>query len=159
MKKILSLAIAIVMMMAVAVPAFAGEINTSGNSADTQIETLLVKEDGTDAEFFIVTIPAEQKIFWGKESTDVNYTVRSQLATGSCLQVVVSDSDDGYVMTNTAGATLAYSLADTTYKASEEVVGTTTETVKVNVSADAWANAAVDAYSDILTFTASVVAL
>ena len=87
MKKVLSLTMALVMMMAVMVPAFAVELNANPESADVLIDTSTLKDtdgDGvgdTEAEEYTVTIPADTTIPWGTEETDVSYTVESHLKT------------------------------------------------------------------------------
>ena len=64
-------------------------------------------------------------------------------------------------MTSASGATLAYTITGdiTAVKTAGPVVaaGTFVKTVTVNVAGTAWANAAIDEYSDTLTFTAQVV--
>lgn len=155
MKKIIAIAVAIVMMMAVAVPAFAADktINTSGANDTTTIKT---NTDAIGAGSFTVTIPAEVEIYWGTASTDVNYSVTSQLETGKGVKVTVAGNG---TMKNTANAELAYTLADTEFKTTAPVVTDAAAAVKVNVTDDAWAAASIDTYSDTLTFTAVVEAL
>ena len=78
MKKVLSLAMALVIMMAVMVPAFAADLSANPDSADVIINTSTLKdEDGdgvgeTDAEEYTVTIPADTTIPWGTENPDVS---------------------------------------------------------------------------------------
>ena len=64
-------------------------------------------------------------------------------------------------MTSASGATLAYTITGdiTAVKTTTPVVaaGTFVKTVTVNVAGAAWANAAIDEYSDTLTFTAQIV--
>lgn len=158
MKKIIALAMALIMMMAVAVPAFAEPLNETTQSGDALVKTNTssVVGDGT----YTVTYPATMELVWETESTQFSYSVTSQLKTGKCVNVSVADKDDAYVMTNASDATLAYSLSGT-------INGTTTAPVvnnasfnfNVDVDADAWAAASIDEYSDTLTFTSAVVDL
>ncbi len=157
MKKIIAIAMALVMMMAIAVPAFAAVEGGSNAGNDTIINTLTTKEDGTDPTWYTVTIPAKQDIFWEAVTTDINYTISSQLATGDFVKVSVADADAAYLMTSTAGNTLAYALADTVYTATAEVVTNEAAKVVVDTTNAAWATVPVDAYSDTLTFTAEIV--
>lgn len=153
MKKILALALALVMMMAVAVPAFAAVEGGANAGNDTVIETLTKKEDGTDPTYYTVTIPASQEIYWEADTTDVEYTINSQLATGDKVNVTVTGSG---LMTNGTD-TLAYTITDAEYTASASVVVDETDTVTIDTSSAAWSTVPVDKYSDTLTFTAAIV--
>lgn len=149
MKKIISVALAFVLMLSIAVPAFAGTINTSGNQAETTVKVA----GSTATSSFIVTIPAEVSIDWSTTSTDVNYTVSNKLETGKCIQVVVSG--DGK-MVNDENAVLPYTLADTTFRTTAPVVNDAKAAVKVNIATNAWNAAAIDDYTGTLTFTATI---
>ena len=163
MKKILAIAMAIVMMMAIAVPAFAVTETITGGKDDgskTEILTLTTKEDGSDPTWYTVTIPASQEIFWEAKTTDVKYTINSQLATGDLVKVSVKDADEKYLMTKEgSNATLAYVIADAdkVYTASAEVTTDEADTVTIDTTYANWAGVPVDSYSDILTFTAEIV--
>lgn len=157
MKKIISMAMALVMMMAVMVPAFAAELTEDTvQSADATVQTDIsgVAGDGT----YTVTYPATMALTWGTESTAFNVVVTSQLKTGKCVSVVIADkAADGFVMKNADGAELAYALTgSTTIKTTNPVVTDDTYIFNVDVTADAWAAAAFDEYSDVLTVTSAV---
>ena len=62
MKKVLSIALAVVMMLAVCVPAFAADITTDGGTGTTIIKTATTTSGGDDARRFTVTVPADQEI-------------------------------------------------------------------------------------------------
>ncbi len=156
MKKILAIAMAIVMMMAIAVPAFAlTETVTGGNPVanETIIETLTTKEDGSDPTWYTVTIPATQTIYWEATTTDVEYTINSQLATGDAVFVVVSGNSS---LKNTAGDILEYGLVNNEYTATASVVVDEVASVTVDTSGANWKGVPVDTYTDTLTFTASI---
>lgn len=155
MKKILAIAMAIVMMMAIAVPAFAAiEYNDgTGAGSDTIIETLTTREDGSDPTWYTVTIPASQTIYWEATSTAVPYSISSQLATGNKVNVTVAGSG---LMTNGTD-TLAYAITDAEYTASAAVITDEADTVTIDTSMAAWTTVPVDAYTDTLTFTATIV--
>ncbi len=158
MKKIIAIAMAFVMMMAIAVPAFAAVEGGSNAGNETIINTLTTKEDGTDPTWYTVTIPATQKIYWEATTTDINYTISSQLATGDLVNVTVADADGAYVMTKDGStATLAYTLTSTDYTATAEVVTDEAAKVVVDTTNAAWATVPVDSYTDTLTFTATIV--
>lgn len=164
MKKILSIAVAVLMIAAICVPCFAATIDktTPDGKGTAQVKTDIsaVSDSGT----FVVTIPAEMPIPWNTANTDSSkdftYSVESQLKTGKRIQVDVAQNSAN--MTSASGATLAYTITGdiTAVKTTAPVVaaGTFVKTVTVNVAGTAWANAAIDEYSDTLTFTAQVVA-
>lgn len=164
MKKILSIAVAVLMIAAICVPCFAATIDktTPDGKGTAQVKTDIsaVSDSGT----FVVTIPAEMPIPWNTANTDSSkdftYSVESQLKTGKRIQVDVAQNSAN--MTSASGATLAYTITGdiTAVKTTASVVaaGTFVKTVTVNVAGTAWANAAIDEYSDTLTFTAQIVA-
>lgn len=164
MKKILSIAVAVLMIAAICVPCFAATIDktTPDGKGTAQVKTDIsaVTDNGT----FVVTIPAEMPIPWNTANTDSSkdftYSVESQLKTGKVIQVDVAQNSAN--MTSASGATLAYTITGdiTAVKTTAPVVaaGTFVKTVTVNVAGTAWANAAIDEYSDTLTFTAQIVA-
>lgn len=163
MKKILSIAVAVLMIAAICVPCFAATIDktTPDGKGTAQVKTDIsaVTDNGT----FVVTIPAEMPIPWNTANTDSSkdftYSVESQLKTGKVIQVDVAQNNAN--MTSASGATLAYTITGdiTAVKTTAPVVaaGTFVKTVTVNVAGAAWANAAIDEYSDTLTFTAQIV--
>ena len=158
MKKIIAIAMALVMMMAVAVPVFAAVEGGSNSGSDTIINTKTTKEDGSDPTWYTVAIPATQEIYWEATTTDIEYVINSQLATGDYVKVSVADADDAYVMTKDGStSTLAYSIADAEYTASAEVVVDEADTVTIDTTNAAWTTVPVDTYSDTLTFTAEIV--
>ncbi len=161
MKKILALVMAIVMMMAIAVPAFAADLSAKDTDAgDVIITTSTDKADGTDGDWYIVTIPADTTIAWGAESTELKYSAETHLLYGKTLDVDVTSAD--YVMTYAPEAGVALDLAfalngdvdvnfaTVTYPAVEKAV-------TVDITADAWNNAVVGEYADTLTFSAAIV--
>lgn len=159
MKKIISIALALVMMMAVAVPAFAATAVLGDNTVN--VETSFNESIDTS---YTVEIPATISVAWYDETTyDVGYTVTSQLLVGASLKVAVnydSDTDDtnNGVMTNDeTTATLKYTLTgageatftgvNNSAKASD--VGGTDATITV-AGFDA---APVGAYTGTITYT------
>ena len=163
MKKILSIAVAVLMIAAICVPCFAATIDktTPDGKGTAQVKTDISAV--TDTGTFVVTIPAEMPIPWNTantdSATDFTYSVESQLKTGKVIQVDVAQNSAN--MISASGATLAYTITGdiTAVKTTAPVVaaGTFVKTVTVNVAGTAWANAAIDEYSDQLTFTAQIV--
>ena len=164
MKKVLSFAMALVMMMAVMVPAFAVELNANPDSADVVIDTSTLKDtdgDGigdTDAEEYTVTIPADTTIPWGTETTDVSYTVETHLKRDGNIVVMVTGA--GVMKTVDGAYEIPYTLTGEGVAYRAEGVPTIypayTAEVKVNIAADDWNSAVVEEYSDILTYTAEI---
>lgn len=158
MKKVLSLALALVMMFAICIPAFAAvEYENNGGTGST---TKVVLLGATATATYTVTIPATVDIYWEDASTDINYSIFSQMETGTYVKVTVESADNG-VMKNQAGtATLAYSLADTTYTTTKSVIDASnpeTASVKVNIPSENWKKASIDNYSGTLTFHAELI--
>ena len=159
MKKILAVMMAIVMMMAIAVPAFAATLNVDSASGDATVitDTSGIVGDGT----YTVTYPATMSLTWGTETTGFQYSVTSQLKTGKCVEVEIVDKDaNGLVMVNADGAELAYALNGTTSATtSAPVVTDEAFDYSVDVAKAAWDAAAFDTYQDTLTFSSEVVDL
>lgn len=110
MKKIIAIVMALVMMMAVTVPAFATDIKKDDENQSGQAIVATTTSD-TDATY-TVTYPATTSIPWGDTSAhDAAYTVTSQLPIGATLKVSVSADNNG-LMTSTAatGYSLTYTL-------------------------------------------------
>ena len=155
MKKILAIAMAIVMMMAIAVPAFAGDFTQDGGAS--QNDNVVVKTDTTSvgAGSFTVSYPAEIVIPWNN-TKEVTYTVTTQLAVGKTLNVSVADQTSGTLtgtMTATGTAdTLSYTVSGDTSVDYDEVKNET-ETLMFTV-AD-W-NKTIAEYSGYVTFTATL---
>lgn len=167
MKKALSVLVALTMLAALCVPAFAADIVADG-TGDTIIKTSTLKDtndDGvgdTDAEGFKVTIPADTLIPWGTEATDVSYMVEAHLARGKAVSVAVTGN--GTMKTVDAVYEIPYTLNGTTnfVAANPWVYDTVTDTgvtqpLTVQIAADDWNTAVVEAYQDTLTYTVSVV--
>lgn len=159
MKKVLALALALVMMFAVCVPAFAANPITQGTEDNGQatVKTRTTDEEGNEAAWFEVSYPAETVIPWGVEDTTIEYTVKSQLTPNDRVSVTVAQ--DSTTMKNGA-LELPYTISGDGVDAAvvtDAPVVDLTKTVNVNIAATAWADAAIAAYEDTLTFTAQVV--
>lgn len=159
MKKIISIALALVMMFAICVPAFAAETKDITNDApdaqDAVIKTVTTGETGT----YTVKIPATTTIDWGAESTTLEYTVSAHLKSGDTLKVTAAAKDGNYTMTDANSLPLAYTLeGDTAYTTpANTVVTNEAKALNVKVAADAWAGAVISEYTGYITFTAEVV--
>jgi len=163
MKKVLSVALAVLMLVMVSVPGFAASVTSEGAS-DVIVKTKTTKEDDTSAEEFAVTIPADTVIPWGTEKTDVSYLVESHLARNKGVKVVVAGT--GSMKTVDAAYSLAYTLegADEFLATSPVVYDEATDSgvsqeLKVKINSTDWKKAVVEEYSDTLTYTVSVEAI
>lgn len=158
MKKVVSVLMAVAMLAALMVPAFALDQNTP--KGDVIVKTDTEMADGQDARRYTVTIPADTVIAWGAEKTDLTgYTAEAHLAYGEKLSVTVSGNGN-MVYEPEAGTTLAlpYTLeGDTAYESAGPVVyPVATLALSVNITADDWNAAVVGEYQDTLTFTAAI---
>lgn len=169
MKKLISIALAAVMLAAASVPAFAANpITKETDNTGTAIVKTSTKTgpDAPDdnAVKYTVTIPADTEIYWGTEETDLVYSVESHLKRGQALKVTVAGT--GSMKTDAAAGevyTLPYTLSgDTAFTADSPVVYGNKETpaveknLKVTISSEDWNRAVVDVYNDTLTFTVSL---
>ena len=109
MKKIIAIVMALVMMMAVTVPAFAVDITK--DTAQAGQATVATTTSDTDATY-TVTYPATTTIPWGDtNAVNVNYAVTSQLPIGASLKVSVAADNNGEMTSaNAAGYKLTYTL-------------------------------------------------
>ena len=158
MKKILSIALALVMMMAICVPAFAADLTQKpAQSGDVIISTDTKDKDGNDAEQYIVTIPADTVIPWGEAETDVSYSVEAHLTRNNRVNVTVAGS--GAMKTADGAYSLAYTLdGGVDYTTAEaNVYPAANVELKVLVADLDWNTAVVEEYSDILTYTSEIV--
>ncbi len=153
MKKILSIALALVMMLAVCVPAFAA--NPLTETAQTGDTTVIV--DGTGVQnggTYSVTIPATVNLTWGNDGSD-EYSITSQLLTGKRVKVELAKSVD---LTNAAGEVIPFTATDaTTGISADEVVSDEVHAFDITVAAAAWTAVPYDVYEGQISFTSSVV--
>lgn len=159
MKKILSVALALVMALAICVPAFAVKTisDKEPGAATSIVKTSTLKEDGTSGESYKVIIPANTTIPWGNPSADLIYSAEAHLGYGKKLRVTV-EGNNKMVLKEDASETLEYALSgDVSYVSDRPVVNGVSKTVTLLITEKAWANAIVGAYTGILTFTAAVV--
>ncbi len=158
MKKIIAILMALVMMLAIAVPAFAAELNAKPTEAgEVVIKTSTVDADGNDAEKYTVTIPADTTIPWRQNVTAIDYSITSQLRRNHRVEVEVAGS--GAMKTVDKAYSIAYALdGDTAYTTTQPtIVNPDVRSLDVVIAAAAWEAAVVEDYSDIITYTAAIV--
>ena len=153
MKKIIAIVMALVMMMAVAVPAFAGEIDeTSAQTGESLVKT---DTSSVGAGSYTVSYPAEIVIAWNTVGT-AEYTVETQLAVGKTLNVSVADRDtDSLVGTMTATGTADTLVYDLSGDVSVDYDEVSSETETLTFTVQDW-NKTIAEYSNYITFTASL---
>ena len=153
MKKIISVVLALVMMMAICVPAFAATLNAttqSGNST-VLVDGVSDKGDGT----YSVEIPASVDLTWGDTTKAGEYKITSQVQTDKRVKVTLAKAKD---LTNAANETIEFAVADaTTGIANSAVVNSEAHTFNLAIDAGEWAAASIAAYEGTITFTAELV--
>ncbi len=153
MKKIIALVMALVMMMAITVPAFAGTLNSATQSGDT---TVLVDGAATEGDgTYSVTIPAAINLTWGDTEKADEYTITSQLATNKRVKVALAKSKD---LTNANNETIAFTATDATNGLSRApVVKDEGHTFNLAIEEDAWKTVSIAAYEGTISFSAELV--
>ena len=155
MKKVLSVLLAVALLLAVSVPAFAETKITE--KSDPQTGSTTVKVDiSKEAEngSWEVKYPAEVSIEWGAASTTIpDYEIKTHLKVGKNLKVTVTKADEKLTYLDKA---LAYSLSGATEVTLNEVE-TMNPSVNINITENDWNTAPVAEYQGNLTFTAEVV--
>ncbi len=154
MKKILALAMAFVMMMAVAVPAFAGEIKeTTDQSGEALVKTDI---STVGAGTYTVTYPAEIVVPWSSPAYSVNYTVETQLVVNKTLNVSVADKDTATLVgTMTAADTTDTLVYDLSGDVTVDYEGVQNETETLTFTVQDWSKTIAE-YSNYITFTATL---
>ena len=154
MKKVISVLMAVAMLAALMVPAFALDKtldeNTKSDTAEVKTNYDNLKATGG---YYTVTFPAETKIAWGTVDTTIKYNVSTQLIPTATLTVTVAQ--DNAAMKSADETELPYTLSgDTEVTGIGPFVDTDYE---LNINVTAWGDVPVDSYSDTLTFEATIV--
>lgn len=154
MKKVISVLLAIMMLAALMIPAFAATLDQTGGNpatggATVKTDTSAVTGDGA----YTVTYDAEISVPWNSTAAvSSNYTVETHLKTGKQLQVTATS--DG-IMTYNA-LELPYTLGgDTAYTAG--AAETATKAITVTVAQSAWDEAPIAEYEGRITYTAEII--
>lgn len=153
MKKVISIVLALVMMMAICVPAFAGEIKETGAQSGTS--TVKTDTSTMGSGTYTVTYPAEISIPWNQTKNET-YTVSTQLLVGKQVTVAVADA----TTTTHTGAMTATGTTDTleyTVSGDTTVVytGAMNETETLTFTVTDW-NKTIAEYTGTVTFTATL---
>lgn len=152
MKKVISVVLALVMMMAVMVPAFAAtlDVNTQSGNSTVLVDGITDKGDGT----YSVEIPASVDLIWGDTTKAGEYKITSQVQTDKRVKVTLAKAKD---LTNAANETIEFAVADaTTGIANSAVVNNESHTFNLTIDASEWAAASIATYEGTITFTAEL---
>ncbi len=155
MKKIIAIAMALVMMMAIAVPAFAADAKIEKDDANQSGQaTVATTTSDTDATY-TVSYPAATTIAWGvTDAVNVNYTVTSQLPIGATLKVSVAADNNGLMTsTNAPDYNLTYTLTGGAEETFAEINNATAPQTDVTVAIADFSQAVPDVYQGTLTYT------
>ena len=156
MKKVISVLMAVAMLAALMVPAFALDKTLDEN---TKSDTAEVKTNYDNLEatggYYTVTFPAETKIAWGTVDTTIKYNVSTQLIPTATLTVTVAQ--DNAAMKSADETELPYTLSGDTEVTGIAPFVSEEKSLNINITDANWKSVPVDDYSDTLTFTASIV--
>lgn len=156
MKKVISVLMAITMLAALMVPAFAVDKTLDEN---TKSDTAEVKTNYDNLEatggYYTVTFPAETTIAWGTVDTTIKYNVSTQLIPTATLKVTVAQ--DNAAMKSADETELPYTLSGDTEVTGIAPFVSEEKSLNINITDANWKSVPVDDYSDTLTFTASIV--
>lgn len=156
MKKIISVLLAVAMLAALTVPAFAAEItkDSAEQSATIDVVTKTTNTDGADAYTYSVTFPASFEFDWGDTAAkDATYTVTSQLLLGASLDVSVAANNGGEMTAAGTDQTLTYTLANGGSAHFAEVNNAAAPATHPTVSIASYAGVPIAVYTGTLTYT------
>ena len=155
MKKVISVLMAIAMLAALMVPAFALTEADGNPASDTaEVKTNYDNLEATGG-YYTVTYPAETTIAWGTEDTTIQYNVTTQLVPTATLTVTVAQ--DNAAMKSADETELPYTLSGDTEVTGIAPFVSEEKSLNINITDANWKSVPVDDYSDTLTFTASIV--
>ena len=156
MKKIISVLLAVAMLAALTVPAFAAEItkDSAEQSAKVDVVTKTTNTDGEDAYSYTVTIPASFEFDWGDTAAkDATYTVTSQLLLGASLDVSVAANNGGKMTNENTASTLTYTLTNGGSTHFAEVNNAAAPAAQPAVSIASYDNVPIAVYTGTLTYS------
>lgn len=155
MKKVISVLMAIAMLAALMVPAFALTEADGNPASDTaEVKTNYDNLEATGG-YYTVTYPAETTIAWGTVDTTIKYNVSTQLIPTATLTVTVAQ--DNAAMKSADETELPYTLSGDTEVTGIAPFVSEEKSLNINITDANWKSVPVDDYSDTLTFTASIV--
>ena len=166
MKKIISVLLAVAMLAALTVPAFAADITISkdepaagpdgAQKATVDVVTKTTNTEGADAYTYSVTFPASFEFAWGDTNAkSATYTVTSQLLLGASLDVSVAANNGGEMTNENTASTLTYTLTNGGSTHFTEVNNSAAPTAapSVSVAKEEYDGVPIAAYTGTLTYT------
>ena len=157
MKKVISVLMAVAMLAALMVPAFALTEADGNPASDTaEVKTNYDNLEATGG-YYTVTFPAETTIAWGTVDTTIKYNVSTQLIPTATLTVTVAQ--DNAAMKSADETELPYTLSGDTEVTGIAPFVSEEKSLNINITDANWKSVPVDDYSDTLTFTATVAGL
>ena len=158
MKKVISVLLAVAMLAALTVPAFAAEItkDSAEQSAKVDVVTKTTNTDGEDAYTYTVTIPASFEFDWGDTAAkDATYTVTSQLLLGASLDVSVAANNGGKMTNENTASTLTYTLTNGGSTHFTEVNNSAAPTAapSVSIAKEEYDGVPIAVYTGTMTYT------
>lgn len=164
MKKIISVLLAVAMLAALTVPAFAADITISkdepaagpdgAQTATVDVVTKTTNTEGADAYTYSVTFPASFEFAWGDTAAkDATYTVTSQLLLGASLDVSVAANNGGKMTNENTASTLTYTLTNGGSAHFAEVNNDAAPATHPTVSIASYAGVPIAVYTGTLTYT------
>lgn len=161
MKKIFAVLLAITMLFAVCVPAFA--VDKSITEKDPTTDSSAIIRTNTDAYvdtngYYTVSFPAETPIPWSNvdSKTPLKCTVYANLMNNMKLNVTVAAAEQASVMKDVNGNTIPFTLGTAAYNAATSFVNNEAWTPTVDILGNDWNNAPIGEYTANLTFTVNV---
>ncbi len=173
MKKIIAIVMALVMMMAVTIPAFAEDttqyieqdtpVSSETGAQESSVDVLTTFDD--DDWSYKVTIPAGVTVPWNDTNPQaMTYYVESQLLIGARLKVSATANDNGVMKSSGTTETLTFTVAggdEVEFKPVNPANTTAPGVVSgenVSVKIDDFAGKPVGNYTGTLTYTVTYVA-
>lgn len=164
MKKIISVLLAVAMLAALTVPAFAADITISkdepaagpdgAQTATVDVVTKTTNTEGADVYTYSVTFPASFEFAWGDTAAkDATYTVTSQLLLRASLDVSVAANNGGKMTNENTASTLTYTLTNGGSTHFTEVNNSAAPTAQPTVSIASYAGVPIAVYTGTLTYT------
>lgn len=152
MKKILAVVMALAMLFALCVPAFAADPNpitkdTAQSGSIDVITTYLLSD-----ETYSVSYPAAVNVAWGDTAAqDAKYTVTSALQIGAKITVSAAENAGGVMKAAGTDDTLTFTV---TNGAAQEFTGANAAVVSdTKVTVSGFSGAAVGEYTGTMTYT------
>ncbi|MGN0520780.1 MAG: hypothetical protein ACI4LB_08585 [Candidatus Fimenecus sp.] len=158
MKKTISVVLALTMLFALCVPAFAADEyiykDTVPQTGDTDVVTTF---DATTDETYTITYPATVSVAWGDTAAqDAKYTVTSALRIGAKLTVKAEANAGGEMTNSNTSDTLTFTVQNGAAQDYPEVNNGVASSTTVTI-AD-FSGAAVGEYTGTMTYTVTYTA-